>query len=182
MALANDSKKFSSEAFDCFSALFHCARAAITSRKRMAFMANTKLAPEWLKITAAATGPIIPQRLNCNPPSVTADASSFLVTTSGTTELQAGALNEKPTPIKKTHVKIKYGFSKSIAPSTASTPAQIANHRFIVHNSFFRSTISAREPAGSVNKKNGREATVDITEIKNIDELIVFIIQDPASS
>jgi len=61
-------------------------------------------------------------------------------------------------------------------------PAQIANHRFIVHNSFFRSTISAREPAGSVNKKNGREATVDITEIKNIDEVRVFIIQVAAVS
>jgi hypothetical protein len=145
-------------------------------------MAKTKLAPEWLKITAAAAGPMIPQRLSCNPPNVTADASSSLVTTSGTTELQAGALNEKPTPIKKTHVKIKYGFSKSIAPSNASRPAQIANHRFIVHNSFFRSTISAREPAGSVNKKNGREATVDITEIKNIDEVRVFIIHVAAVS
>jgi hypothetical protein len=51
-----------------------------------------------------------------------------------------------------------------------------------VHNSFFRSTISAREPAGSVNKKNGREATVDITEIKNIDEVRVFIIHVAAVS
>ena len=154
----------------------------MTSRKPAAFIAKTKLAPKWLKIIAAVAGPMIPQRLSCNPPNVTADASSSLVTTSGTMELKAGALNAKPTPIKKTHVKIKYGFSKSIVPSNASAPAQIANHRFIVHNSFFRSTISAREPAGSVNKKNGREATVDITEIRNTDEVRVFIIHVAAVS
>jgi hypothetical protein len=67
-------------------------------------------------------------------------------------------------------------------PSKASAPAQIANHRFIAHKSFFRSTISASAPAGSVNKKNGSEATVDIREIRNIDEVRVFIIQVAAVS
>ena len=67
-------------------------------------------------------------------------------------------------------------------PSTASMPADKASQRFIVHNNFFRSTRSAREPAGRVKKKRGREATVDITEIRNFDDVSVFIIQVAAVS
>jgi len=33
-----------------------------------------------------------------------------------------------------------------------------------------------------VNKKNGREATVDITEIRNIDDVRVFIVHVAAVS
>jgi hypothetical protein len=37
--------------------------------------------------------------------------------------------------------------------------------------------MSASAPAGSVNKKKGREATVDIKESKNADGLSIFITQ-----
>jgi hypothetical protein len=48
--------------------------------------------------------------------------------------------------------------------------------------SFLRSTISAKAPAGSVKKKNGREATVDISESRNADGLNIFIAQVAAVS
>src|SRR5580700_2796137 len=107
-------------------------------------------------------GPTIPQRLSCKPPRVTAEGNSSFDTTSGISALQAGALNAKPTPIRKTDAKMMYGFSKPSTPRTASIPAEKESHRFIVHNSFFRSTRSARDPAGNVKKKRGREATVAI--------------------
>jgi len=49
-------------------------------------------------------------------------------------------------------------------------------------NNFRRSTISAKAPAGRVNKKKGREATVDIKESKNADGLSIFITQVAAVS
>src|ERR1700693_214801 len=127
-------------------------------------------------------GPTIPQMLSCKPPRVTAEGSSSFDTTSGITALQAGAQNAKPTPIRKTHAKIADGFSKPSAPSAASRPAEMASQRFIVHNNFFRSTRSAREPAGKVKRKNGRAATVAMTEIRNLDDVSVFIIQVAAVS
>jgi hypothetical protein len=42
--------------------------------------------------------------------------------------------------------------------------------------------MSAREPAGSVNKKKGSEATVDSSEIKNGDGVSTFIIHIAAVS
>ena len=42
--------------------------------------------------------------------------------------------------------------------------------------------MSAKAPAGSVNKKNGNEATVDRSEIKNGDGVRVFITQVAAVS
>jgi hypothetical protein len=42
--------------------------------------------------------------------------------------------------------------------------------------------MSAKAPAGSVNKKKGREATVDIRESKNADGLSIFITQVAAVS
>src|SRR5207249_4224256 len=152
-----------------FSFLFHCATAAMTSRKQTAFATKIQLAPNRLRTTAAMAGPIMPQRLICTPPSVTAEGNSSEETTSGTTALQAGALKANPTPIRKMESKIRYGFSKPNAPSTASEPAQIANHRFIVHNNFFRSIRSASEPAGKVKKNRGSEATVAINEMRNLD-------------
>ena len=41
---------------------------------------------------------------------------------------------------------------------------------------------SASEPAGRVKKKSGSEATVAITEIRNLDGVSVFIIQVAAVS
>jgi hypothetical protein len=46
----------------------------------------------------------------------------------------------------------------------------------------FRSTMSARAPAGSVNKKKGSEATVDNSEIINGDGVSIFIIHVAAVS
>ena len=111
-------------------------------------------------MTAATAGPTIPQRLNCKPPSVTAEGNSSFVTTSGTSALQAGALNANPIPIIKTEARITNGFRYPSAPSTARDAAEKASQKFIVDNNFFRSTRSAREPAGRVKKKRGRAATV----------------------
>src|SRR6516164_10458908 len=127
-------------------------------------------------------GPTIPETLNCKPPSITAEGNSSLLTTSGTTELQAGALKAKPTPIVKTEIRITYGLSNPKKPRSARQPADPANHKFIAQRSFFRSTMSARAPAGSVKKKKGSAATVDITEIRNIDGVSVFITQVAAVS
>ena len=60
--------------------------------------------------------------------------------------------------------------------------AAAANQRFTRQSNFFRSSISARAPAGSVNRKKGNEATVDRTEIKNGDGVSIFIIQVAAVS
>ena len=51
----------------------------------------------------------------------------------------------------------------------------IANQRFIRIRNFLRSTVSARAPAGSVKRKNGSEATVDMSDIRRGDEVSVFI-------
>jgi hypothetical protein len=42
--------------------------------------------------------------------------------------------------------------------------------------------MSAKTPAGGVNRKNGRDATVDISESKNVDEPSMFIVQVAAVS
>src|SRR6266446_6198030 len=48
--------------------------------------------------------------------------------------------------------------------------------------SFRRLTMSAKTPAGGVKRKNGRDATVDIRESKNVDEPSMFIVQVTAVS
>src|SRR5260221_13950387 len=48
--------------------------------------------------------------------------------------------------------------------------------------SFRRLTMSAKTPAGGVKRKNGRDATVYITERKNVDEPSMFIVQEAAVS
>jgi hypothetical protein len=42
--------------------------------------------------------------------------------------------------------------------------------------------MSAKAPAGGVKRKNGRDATVDIRESKNVDEPSMFIVQVAAVS
>jgi hypothetical protein len=42
--------------------------------------------------------------------------------------------------------------------------------------------MSAKAPAGKVNRKNGRDATVDIKESKSADGLSMFITQVAAVS
>jgi len=48
--------------------------------------------------------------------------------------------------------------------------------------SFRRFTISAKAPAGSVKRKKGRDAIVDISESKNVEEPSMFIVQVAAVS
>src|SRR6478736_5872323 len=67
-------------------------------------------------------------------------------------------------------------------PRTASADATMVNQRFISISSFLRSTISASAPAGRVKIRKGREATVDISEIKKGDAVSVLITQVAAVS
>src|SRR5271169_4092231 len=52
----------------------------------------------------------------------------------------------------------------------------------MMQRSFRRSTISAKAPAGRVKRKNGREATVEIRDSKNVEEPSMFIVQVAAVS
>ena len=75
-----------------------------------------------------------------------------------------------------------HGFKALRKPNIASIPALEANQRFITERILRRSIISARAPAGMVNRKKGREATVDISEIMNGELETVCIIQVAAVS
>jgi hypothetical protein len=68
-------------------------------------------------------------------------------------------------------------FSKWSQPSAAKPAARAANATLTTHINFRRSTLSARAPAGSVNRKKGSDATVDISKIKNGDPVKISIIQ-----
>ncbi len=57
-----------------------------------------------------------------------------------------------------------------------------AKQTLTVHTSFWRFTLSARAPAGSVNRKKGRDATVDINDSNNGDPVKIFIVQVAALS
>jgi hypothetical protein len=58
----------------------------------------------------------------------------------------------------------------------------MANQIYAAHSTFLRSAISARAPAGRINRKNGSVAAVDIRERSNVDWLMLFIIQVAAVS
>jgi hypothetical protein len=75
-----------------------------------------------------------------------------------------------------------HGFKALRKPNIASIPAQEANQRFITERILRRSTMSASAPAGMVNRKKGKEATVDISEIMNGELETVCIIQVAAVS
>jgi len=77
----------------------------------------------------------------------------------------------------KTDARITSGLRRPKNPRSARQAAEPASYTFIVKRSFFRSTMSASAPAGSVNKKKGSAATVDITEIRNIEGVNVFMTQ-----
>jgi hypothetical protein len=64
----------------------------------------------------------------------------------------------------------------------ANNAAVPDSQKFMISISFLRSTMSAKAPAGSVKKKKGREATVDISDNKNADGLNIFIAQVAAVS
>jgi hypothetical protein len=113
---------------------------------------------------------------------VTAEGNSSFVTTSGIRDVQAGALHAKPTPRRKTANRTTDGLSSLSAPNSASPAAATNSQTCITHKSFLRLTISAKAPAGNVNKKKGREAAVDNSERKKGDGVIVFITQVAAMS
>ena len=69
------------------------------------------------------------------------------------------------------------GLSKCAQPSAAKPAAIAANPTLTKHINFRRSILSARAPAGSVNRKKGSAAAVDISEIKNGDPVKISIIQ-----
>ena len=52
----------------------------------------------------------------------------------------------------------------------------------MMQRSFRRLTMSAKAPAGRVKRKNGRDATVDISDSKNVEEPSMFIVQVAAVS
>src|SRR6201998_3163039 len=52
----------------------------------------------------------------------------------------------------------------------------------MMQRSFLRLTLSAKAPAGSVKRKKGRDATVEIRDSKNVEEPSMFIVQVAAVS
>jgi hypothetical protein len=57
-------------------------------------------------------------------------------------------------------------FRNEFGVSSAKPAAVAANPILTTHINFRRSTLSASAPAGSVNRKKGSDATVDISESK----------------
>src|SRR6202795_5097561 len=175
IAVEKDSKKFSNGSFEGLSLRFHCKIAITTIRKQIAFAVNTQFAPISGSSIAPIAGPRIPEMLSCNPPSVAADGSSSSDTSSGTIAVQAGALKANPIPIRKTQIKIRYGLRTPSEPKIASSPAATASQTFIIQSNLRLSTMSAKAPAGKVNRKNGKDATVDINDRNNGDARSLYI-------
>jgi hypothetical protein len=57
----------------------------------------------------------------------------------------------------------------------------LAKH-FIIQSNLRLSTTSAKAPAGRVNRKNGKDATVDINDKNNVDAPSWYITQVAAQS
>src|SRR3984957_10455181 len=169
-------------ALDRLRGLCQLRIAASTRRKPRALSANTAFAPMIGRRRPPSAGPITPERFICTPPRVTADGSSSLVTASGITEVQAGALQANPIPRRNTAIRTMDGLSNRREPNSASPAAAATNQTCITQRSFFRLSMSASAPAGKVNKKKGREAAVDNSERKKGDGVMVFITQVAAMS
>src|SRR6202795_2057827 len=175
MAVEKDSKKVSSGNFDGRSFRFHSKIAIITIKKQMEFSVNTQFAPMSGSSIPPIAGPRIPEMLSCKPPSVAADGSSSSDTISGTIAVQAGALKANPIPVKKIQIRITYGLRTPSEPKIASSPAATASQTFIIQSNLRLSTMSAKAPAGKVNRKNGKDATVDINDRNNGDARSLYI-------
>jgi hypothetical protein len=124
----------------------------------------------------------MPEMLNCKPLKVAAEGNSASETIWGMIDVQAGALMANPTPMKNTQPRMRQGLRRRSQPSTAKVKVVAAKQTLTVHTSFWRSTLSARAPAGSVNRNKGRDATVDINDSNNGDPLEIFIVQVAALS
>ena len=85
------------------------------------------------------------------------------------TEKPGIVVSDEELPSAATLSGLQFNISGIIGPALGGT-------------NFFRSTLSARAPAGSVNRKKGSDATVDMREMKNGDPVETFIIQVAALS
>src|SRR5580704_14535954 len=177
-----DAKKLSKPVLDCPVVRFHCRTARITTRKQAAFTAKTEFGPINGTSKPPKAGPIIPEMFSCKPPKIVAEGSSAFETISDTLDVKTGAFRAKPIPMRNTKTRITWGLRKCSQPRMARPAAAAANQRFTTQSNFLRSTMSARAPAGSVNKKKGSEATVDRSEIKKGDGVSIFIIHIAAVS
>ena len=75
-----------------------------------------------------------------------------------------------------------YGLRTPSEPKIASRPAATASQIFIMQSNLRLSTMSAKAPAGKVNRKNGKDATVDINDKNNADALSLYITHVAAQS
>src|SRR5580700_2071720 len=182
MAVEKDSKKFSKGNVEARPTRFHLLIAKITSMKQTALTPNTQLGETKRNANPPNAGPIIPETLSWRPLNVEAEGNSSFVTISGTIAVQAGALKAKPTPVRNIQINTRVGVSQWNVKSTASSAAEAASQKLMKRRSLRRSTMSAKAPAGKVNRKNGRDATVDIKESKSADGLSMFITQVAAVS
>ena len=66
-----------------------------------------------------------------------------------------------PAPIKNTKSSMRLPLRRCNQPRIARPAAEAANQTCTILTNFARSTMSARAPAGRVNKKNGSELNVD---------------------
>jgi hypothetical protein len=101
---------------------------------------------------------------SCSPLKIDAEGSSSLDTISGTTAEKTGALNANPVPIRNIEPRMTYGVRRFNQPRIASPPAHTARQMYATYNIFLRSVMSARAPAGRINRKNGSVVAVDIRE------------------
>ncbi len=132
-------------------------------------MPKTTLAPTMGIRNAPISGPITPPILMCRLPSVFAEANSSLETISVTTEDEAGEPKAKPRLKRNALAKIAHGLRTWVSPRVIRQAAISACHKFTAQRIFFRSTMSARVPAGRVNTANGSAESVAIWEIRKAE-------------
>src|SRR3984893_4305756 len=111
-----------------------------------------------------------------------AEGSSSFETTSGTTDIHAGALQANPTPKRNTAARMMTGLNKWSDANIARPAAASASQTCITHKIVLRLAISASAPAGKVSRKKGSDADVDSNDRKRGDEVSVFITQVAAMS
>ena len=86
-------------------------------------------------------------------------------------EENAGALKAKPAPIRNTKSSTRLPLTRCNQPRIARPAAEGANQRCVILTNLARSIMSARAPAGRVNRKNGSEMNVDIMDKSKVEWL-----------
>src|SRR5260370_6071310 len=153
-----------------------------TNKKPAAFKPNTKGASSLARRIPAKPGPIIPDIVSCAPRRVKVDGNSASVTSCGTSDAHTGALTAKPRPSTNTPTRSSIGFRMPAQPRNAKAPAHPASHKLATRSIMPALKASASAPAGSVKRKNGSDARLDIREMKSPDGDIKFIIHVAAVS